>query len=325
MLNSSLPGSEGRASLSEAYNGARKGFIVDVNCGVLLLTGKEALSFVSRMSTNDLSVLNNQGACCATVLITEKAKIIDIVTIISTANGYLTLTSPGNAGAVKSWLERFIIMDDVQIEDRASEYRILMLHGSGMFEKFNLPSDLSPHSARITDKQIAFRDQLWPSAAVVMLKAGAEPAYEEAVPGLVETIRIEEGIPAFGKEITADVNPLEAGLGQFVSGSKGCYVGQEVLARLTTYKKVQKVLTGFIFADTDKRYLSHGEVFLSGRNVGTTTSHTWSPGLNTCIALGYLSTLVSENALEFKNDLLPVAVPIHATQLPFKRIFLNTL
>jgi folate-binding protein YgfZ len=221
---------------------------------------------------------------------------------------------------VKSWLEKFIIMDDVQIEDRSSEYRILMLHGSGMFEQFSVPANLPPHSAVITDEQISFRDQLWPSAVVVMLNAGTEPEMKAAAPELVEAMRIEAGIPAFGKEITAEVNPLEAGLGQFVSETKGCYVGQEVLARLTTYKKIQKTLTGFIFADTDERLLSQGEVLLSGRKVGATTSHTWSPGLNACIALGYLSTGVAEKLLEFKNDLLPSAVPVRATELPFKRI-----
>ncbi len=60
-----------------------------------------------------------------------------------------------------------------------------------------------------------------------------------------ETLRIEYGIPKFGKEMTNETNPLECGLEKYVSFTKGCYIGQEVIARLDTYDKISKHMVGF--------------------------------------------------------------------------------
>src|SRR4030095_4779257 len=69
---------------------------------------------------------------------------------------------------------------------------------------------------------------------------GTSPLGEEAY----EMVRIEFGVPRFGRELTIDQNPLEARLDDAISWTKGCYVGQEVIARLDSRQKVSKLLVG---------------------------------------------------------------------------------
>ncbi len=65
-----------------------------------------------------------------------------------------------------------------------------------------------------------------------------------------ETFRIARGIPDIGRELTNDFNPFEVGLRDAISMTKGCYIGQEVIARLDTYQKVKRKLVGILFAET---------------------------------------------------------------------------
>ena len=96
--------------------------------------------------------------------------------------------------------------------------------------------------------------------------------------------------PAYGKEITQDYNPLEANLGKYVSFTKGCYIGQEVLARIDSYNKLQKKLVGFIMErDRGKGKVREGaQVYVNDEAVGKITSLVYSYGFQRLIALGYI-------------------------------------
>ena len=99
-------------------------------------------------------------------------------------------------------------------------------------------------------------------------------------------VRVERGIPAFGKELTEDYNPHEANLVHHVSFSKGCYIGQEVIARLQTYKKVSKYLVGLRWRGDGLEpgsFLAHG-----GKRVGIVTSVARVPHTGANVGLGYV-------------------------------------
>ena len=132
-----------------------------------------------------------------------------------------------------------------------------------------------------------------------------------------DMIRIEQGIPFYGKEITDQVNPLEAGLNRFVSFTKGCYIGQEVIARLDTYAKLQKKLIGIIFDPLTKSVPSIGKILMEGKEVGFTSSHTWSMGLHKHIALGYVRTNMKSDNIEFRDELTGRSIPARLSQLPY--------
>jgi aminomethyltransferase len=108
-----------------------------------------------------------------------------------------------------------------------------------------------------------------------------------------ETLRVENGIPSPGRELTETYNPLEAGLTTLISWTKGCYIGQEVIARLDSYDKVQRHLVGLTLDGTPE---SDGIEDLEiespddGKRIGRVTSLAYSPELGHPIALGYVRT-----------------------------------
>ena len=103
-----------------------------------------------------------------------------------------------------------------------------------------------------------------------------------------EAFRILRGIPAPGRELTEARNPLEAGLNDAVSFDKGCYVGQEVVARLRTYDKISRALVGLSWPSGDALPESGSPLAIEGRSVGTLTSAVRRPGGNDAIGLGYI-------------------------------------
>ena len=116
---------------------------------------------------------------------------------------------------------------------------------------------------------------------------------------LYDSMRIQYGVPASGTEIIEAVNPLEAGLSAEVSFTKGCYVGQEVIARIDSYGKLQKRLSRFIVTGTvEPRLLPGAPMFLGEAEVGKITSAARAQGSHGAVALGFLRTSVE--AEEFR-------------------------
>jgi folate-binding protein YgfZ len=103
-------------------------------------------------------------------------------------------------------------------------------------------------------------------------------------------LRIEAGIPRFGVDMDENNLPPEAGLdSRAISYTKGCYIGQEVIARIRTYGQVAKALRGLRLPDGLKNLPTKGDkLFLGEKEVGYITSAIASPTFNTNIALGYV-------------------------------------
>ena len=100
-------------------------------------------------------------------------------------------------------------------------------------------------------------------------------------------MRVNFGVPEYGPELGEQFSPLEAGLIGSVDFAKGCYIGQEVIARLDSYKKVQKYLVSLSF-DADATVSSGDELFDEGKPVGTITSVAPAPSDGTLKGLGYV-------------------------------------
>ena len=159
-------------------------------------------------------------------------------------------------------------MDDFKAEDMAGTHREILFYGddadSYSKELFNIDvtkfsnNDFGIYSEENSDVIISRNDNLF--GGFVFICASEDWEYYSAKlfnreskdkSGLKETSadeyeaqRIQYGIPAYGKEITDETNPLECGLEKYVNGAKGCYIGQEVIARLDTYDKISKHLAG---------------------------------------------------------------------------------
>ena len=122
-----------------------------------------------------------------------------------------------------------------------------------------------------------------------LIGAGAVPAGLEAY----EVLRVKEGAPVYDRELGDDYNPLEAGLWGSISFTKGCYIGQEVIARLDTYQKLQKHLVSLSFS-SEAGIDAGVRLSREGREVGQVTSAARVPTTGATIGLGYVRKEAAE-------------------------------
>jgi folate-binding protein YgfZ len=124
-----------------------------------------------------------------------------------------------------------------------------------------------------------------------------------------ESYRIMCGIPAHPSELSLDFNPMEARLINLISFTKGCYIGQEVIARLDTYKKVQKQLVRFRLGALPNKLPV--PCYSEQQEVGIITSAVWEG--HVVFALGYLKTTFSENQpLYFMNGTEKITLTVES-------------
>lgn len=316
--------------------------VYPLRTGILLLKGNDARDFLHRMSTNDMLSLS-AGASTITILINEKARVIDLVRVIARDDGLLLVTSEAASNIVQAWLHKFIIMEDVQIIDLSGILGTLILmgdHATKRFEEFGLsvPRVTGGNShvevASAGGMHILTTDDRWPFSVLNLL--APKDAIERTLAGvqqvsayrssdifvltddMYDTARIEQGLPTYGKELTDQINPLEAGLQRFISSTKGCYIGQEVVARISTYNKQQMRLTGLVFHDVQAQPSTRGKIWLEKEEVGWTTSHCHSSKIGHPIALGYLRTHVTASKVMFNPSGTDIMSTAQVVDLPFR-------
>ncbi len=228
--------------------------------GRILARGKDTLDLLNRLSTNLVDPLPD-GAGQTTVITTGKGRIVDWITMLPWGEDFLLLTSPGRQGEVADWIDTFTFDEDTTLQDITESTIMVSVLGPGassIVERAlgvsvaGLPS-LGCASAEWRGEQalVARTDPAGqPGFSVVVpadsaealwraaLAEGATPAGRDAL----EALRIGARIPQWGNEFTDDNNPLEAGLLGEVSWTKGCYTGQEVVARLYNYHRIQRFM-----------------------------------------------------------------------------------
>jgi folate-binding protein YgfZ len=155
---------------------------------------------------------------------------------------------------------------------------------------------------------------LWQALVLAVSRLDGRPAGEQAV----EAARILRGIPAPGRELTGDYNPLEAGLWHAVSFDKGCYVGQEVIARLNTYDKLARTLAGLELAPGSDPPPPGTALLRDGQPVGTVTSSAVPPGWERPVALGYVKRRLAEPRSTLTLGRPGAAQAVRVVELPFE-------
>ena len=130
---------------------------------------------------------------------------------------------------------------------------------------------------------------LWQQLVLAVSKTDGRPAGELAL----EVARVRSGIPAAGTELTDSYNPLEAGLRSAVSFDKGCYIGQEVVARLNTYDKVSRRLVGMVIPADALTVAGETPLYRGDKQAGVITSVAGLKGVET-VALGYTKTRIAD-------------------------------
>ncbi len=269
--------------------------------GRLLFSGSEHAAFLHRMTTNHFLELRNEQGFEA-VFTENRGRIIDVGTFYHRADQTLGIVSPANRQAIPNWLDRYIFAEDITIDDIGDSTSSFELIGpeTGAFAAalwgISL-EDLPPHQlAHCDDPQlwIAKLDLPWTGLRLIgpseTLASLWRIITERGISPLGETAwnlrRMELGIPLFNSELNEEHNPWEAGLGRAIHMNKGCYIGQEVIARLDTYDKVKQHLVGL---SIEPETLPAPGTTLYGEQgpVGAITSSAQSPAFGS-IALAYI-------------------------------------
>ena len=128
---------------------------------------------------------------------------------------------------------------------------------------------------------------------------------------------MEQGVPAPGRELSEDYNPLEAGLLKHISFNKGCYIGQEVIARLDTYKKVSKYLVGLSW-DSPELPPAGASLTVDGKRSGVVTSAVGSERLGRGIGLGYVRKAHAEPGSMLTLEQGGSEFEVRVESLPFR-------
>jgi folate-binding protein YgfZ len=310
--------------------------------GMIEMRGKDVLDFLHRISTNSVKDLGKEQIT-KTIFTTEKGRIIDLATLLNFEDYQILFTSQEHQPKVLKWLDKYIITDDVNVSDINGKYTLLELSGP-QADSFvtlicgavvnNIPESsfkvVSAEGmlfflAKLRDE----RNQLKYWVIADQLNGNRFTKYALENKGIFDfnlvgetaynIYRVEQGIIAAPNEINDKYNPNEAGLLEYIDFKKGCYIGQEVIARLDTYDKVQRSVKGIVFGDNaeQKEYtLLNGD----GNESGKVTSVVYSLRCKKNIGLGYLRKSNLQDGTKLKaKDPGGNIIEVIVHKIPFKR------
>ena len=281
--------------------------------GRVEIEGADRLKIVHRISTNAVEGLA-PGEGRATVLTTPIGRIIDRV-ILHALDGERTLvrTSAGRGAAIAAYLRRNIFFrDKMTVTDRGAELAFLTLYGprAGQIASAMVPGadGLALHHVReaafegapllavgLDPLQMAGIGLIAPQATApalweALLAAGEASGLRPGGLDVAEVLRIEAGLPGPVGELNEDYIPLEAALWPDVSFSKGCYTGQEIIARMESRGRLAKTLVSVSLTGPAEVGTSWE---VDGRRQGTLTSVARTPD-GRWIGLGFVKPEVAE-------------------------------
>jgi len=308
--------------------------------GIIELKGKDVLDLVHRIGTNRIKELPKEGIK-KTIFTSEKGRFISVTTLLNFENYQLLVCDRNNKMKMMSWIRKYVISDDVDVNDANAKYNLLELSGpqSESFASLvcgNVAHEMPANTFKImhTENILFFliklpgergKNKFWfladfenskrlinymkENKGVFNFNLIGEEAYN--------IYRIEQGIPVAPNEINDEFNPLEAGLNCLIDFNKGCYIGQEVIARLDTYNKVQRKLVGVKFSDQFESNIGDLNLDDDDVQVGTVTSYGFSPKLKTTIGLAYIRNSHSTPETQLTLKLPGKNIKAEVQALPF--------
>lgn len=309
---------------------------------IIELRGQDSADFLHRITTNGLKDFSKEQIR-KTIFTTEKGRIIDVVSVLNFESHLILVGDLSNKLKVMSWINRYVISDDVKQSDANHRFNILEFSGPqadsfmtwvcgsavseipvDSFKVMNVEGILF-FLAKMKDERgfkkfwaltdnahtIRLLNYVLESTGPFDFNLIGEEAYN--------SYRIEQGIPAAPNEISDLFNPHELNLSDLIDTKKGCYIGQEVLARLETYDKVQKKLTGLTLESSIELTNETQLVDSENQNVGVITSFVNSVKLRKPIGLAVVKKnyLSEESTIYVANGNSKTVARI--TSLPFKK------
>jgi tRNA-modifying protein YgfZ len=292
----------------------------------LRMTGKDRVRFLNGQVTNDVRKANANFSMPACVL-NAKGKIDALIFVSAGLDDFLIDAAAEQRETLAQRLDRYVIADDVTIEDVTD--RFSLFHVTGETAPV-VPNDTNWRRAKRFG--IAGWDLMVAAEEHDRVRQSLSAIYSLCEEECAERLRIEQGMPRWGRELTDQIIPVEANLAaDTVDYAKGCYIGQEVISRMKMSGQMSKRLCGLIaLGDTP---LSAGmEIFATDplaevgdrrKKIGWITSATRSDSLGREIALGYVKRGLNEMGTQLEarsttEQASSTVVPVKVVGLPFR-------
>lgn len=269
---------------------------------VIDLTGKDRVQLVHAFSTGDVKKLP-EGHCGEAFVTSPQGKTLGHVLVLPLAERLFLVTTPGQAAKLIAHFDRYIIGEDVNLRDATPLTTLWLAAGARVGESLaqamagTLPADPLTHATLLLGEVPVLVARVdFMAAATFLLAAPRESANavgeQLLAAGMTlcdarafDIVRLEAGWPLYGQDITDDNLPQEIGRdAQAISFTKGCYLGQETIARIDAVGHVNRHLAGLRFAGSEVP-AAGTPLLVADKEVGRVTSAVWSPRLSAPLAL----------------------------------------
>jgi folate-binding protein YgfZ len=280
--------------------------------GVVAVRGADRARWLDGMLTNEVRSLAAEGPRSGghALALTREGRIVAEVHVLARPDALLLELERAAAPALIEHLERFVVADDVALRDESDAFERLALEGPGaagvLAQALGRALPLEPDAvAAVTLAGAAVLVAAYSLSGLggrqLLAPAGRGREVGEALaaagalragPATLEVLRVENGVPRQGRELSLEVLPAEARMERAVSESKGCYTGQEVVTRMRTRGRASHLLVGLRFAGPEPA-AAGTELRAGERAVGSVTSAVVSPRLGP-IGLGFVRRAEAE-------------------------------
>lgn len=306
--------------------------------GEILVTGADAEKYLQRMLTNNIAGAKAHKVIYSPMCYPDGGVVDDLLVYKYDERKYLIVVNAANTEKDFEWFRQHL-SGDVTVEDKSGDFAQLALQGpeaEKILQKLTqtplceikffyfLPTvEINGKKAIVSRTgytgedgfEIYIKPDDAPALWEDLLLAGKEEGLLPIGLGARDTLRFEAALPLYGQEISAQITPLEAGLGHFVKLDKGDFIGKDALVKL--YEQgVKRRLTGFEMIDRGIPR-SHYEVHANGRQVGFVTTGGFSPSLEKNIGLALLDEAYSQEGTELDIIIRGKAVKARTVKFPF--------
>lgn len=283
------------------------------------IAGPDRVKVLHNLTTNDVKRLA-VGKGQETFVTSPQGKTLAYATLLACPERILLRTEAVGLPPLMAHLGKYGILDDVTIEDRGASTFELHLAGPraddivrGLGGELPPAEELAHVETNVAGVPVRAVRETPTGLPGVTLIGAAEHAAEvraalRGAPGVVElasevfeTLRIEAGTPLFGRDVTAENLPQEVGRdARAINFVKGCYLGQETVARIDALGHVNKQLVGLRFPGAEVCPPAGTVLEAGGRAVGAITSSAFSPRCRSPVALGYVRNAQARAGTELR-------------------------
>jgi folate-binding protein YgfZ len=283
------------------------------NWTTVSVAGADRSSFLHNMGTNDIRKLE-AGDSCEAFFTDVKGKIVAHTLIIARQEELVLLTVPNQAEQIISHLDRYVIREDVQLRDEFEQNTWVAIIGPDAHEVYSN----SEAAKLIVQPNIAGTQGILVCCPTIAVEKLANSLQSSSAKPLSEPVwtalRVESGLPLFGVDFEGSNLPQEVNRNkQAISFTKGCYLGQETIARIDALGHVNKQLISLQFAGEQIPAIG-SPLTDDGKEVGSITSASWSPREKAPLALAMVRRGSNEVGKKINSDCGQATVIFRASE-----------